>query len=139
MSKFKLAIICCVLGGVLFSACNKEEIEARKTAYFFTKSTSSSSALTVYAEDKLIGELPVVPKGIDNCSEKSKGLEKLLNLGTSKIVAKNSAGEVVIDIDLELKKNGREIVIKEIRKGDVSPASFLLGGSRTCLIVRLTE
>lgn len=139
MRKFKCAIVCCLLGGLLFSACNKEEIEARKTAYFFTKSTSSTSVLSTYVEGKLIGELPVVAEGIAACSEKSKGLEKLLNLGISTIVVKNNDDEVVIDVDLELKKKGREVNIKEIRKGTLSPHTYQLGGSQTCLIVELSE
>ena len=139
MSNLKLIIVCCLFGCLLFTSCNKDEIEARKTAYFFIKNTSSTSGLTIYIEDKLIGELPIVSEGINNCSETTKGLKKLLDRGVNTIVAKNSAGEVVIDVDFELKKNGREVNIKEARKGTGTLNSFQVGGSETCLIIELLE
>ena len=139
MNNFKLVFFFCLFGGLLFSSRDKEEIEARQTASFYTQSASSSSALTVFVEGILAGELPVVSEGIGGCSEKSKGFEKLLNTGVSTIVVKNTDDEVVIDIDLDLKNKGRSISIVTARKGTATSKSFQLGGSETCLIVELIE
>ncbi len=131
-----------LLGGLCFSSCDKDEIAARKTAYFFTENDSETSELLLYINGTLIGQLPVVPGGIANCEGRSKAIEKKLDLGKSTVEVKRTVDgseEVVMEMDLEVAKNGRQVENLGSRRGDAHISSFQGSDLGTCLLIELSE
>lgn len=140
MNYLKFVVLAFIIASsFILTSCNKERIEARKTAYFFSK-TEAPQLFMLYVDDALIGELPLVPEGISECSAKSKGIEQLLKRGKNRIKIKNEKEELIAEAILELSRDGKAVTIGDARIGTFNVSSVQdKEASATCLIVEINE
>jgi len=97
----------------LGASCNKEKMELRRTAYFYTELHDSIDVMTLTVDDKLIGDINYVEGGITSFTDKDNGLKHTFDKKKNHVVVKNSTGETVVDLILIMSTLRTSVSVEE--------------------------
>lgn len=143
MNKLKLLALTAVAisTALLLNSCNKDKTNSngnKKTydSYFYTSNTTNEIALTLFVNDKHIGDLPYLSSepSCDNTEQKSQCLNLTLIEGKNKLTAKDKKGNIISESMFTIKTGteGTMSFANSSKKGGGS-----ISQDENCIIVNL--